>query len=80
MKNNVPVESTGWLIQEKEARPHQDFKCNADPSSLSAADAAKVPVPDHSVGAILKSHFNDGALHQCSFIRPRHSIREPQPS
>jgi hypothetical protein len=42
----VPVEAAGGLVEEEEARPHEELEGDADPPLLAAADPAEVPVSD----------------------------------
>lgn len=76
--NNAPVETTGGLVEEEEAWPHEELQGDADAALLAAADPAEVPVTDDGVGAVLETHLDDGALHQRALVLPRHLVRQPQ--
>lgn len=74
----VPVKAAGGLVEEEEARAHEELERDADTALLTAADPAEVPVANDSVGAVLEAHFDDGALHERTLVLPRHLVRQPQ--
>ena len=59
----LPVQTTGWLVQKEQSRAGQDLQSNTQPPLLTTTESSQVPVPYWSVPTFMESHLLYCALY-----------------